>query len=57
MKTADVVSHFGGVRQAADALGISTQAIYRWGDEVPLMRQAHVQVMTGGKLKMSKPKK
>lgn len=57
MKTADVVEHFGGVRQAAEALGISTQAIYGWGEEVPAMRQPHIQVVTKGKLKMSKGKK
>ena len=57
MKTADVVGHFGGVRQAAEALGITTQAIYSWGDDVPVMRQPHIQVVTKGKLKMSKGKK
>lgn len=57
MKTKDVVEHFGGVRKAADALGISTQAIYSWGDEVPIMRQPHIQIVTGGRLKMDREKK
>lgn len=57
MKTAAVVEHFGGVRQAAEALGISTQAIYSWGEDVPAMRQPHIQILTKGKLKMSKVKK
>jgi hypothetical protein len=57
MKTQDVIDHFGGVRQAAEALGVTTQAIYRWGDEVPAMRQPHIQIVTKGKLKMSKGKK
>ncbi len=57
MKTKDVIEHFGGYRQAAEALGITTQAIYRWGDEVPAMRQPHIQIVTKGKLKMSKGKK
>lgn len=56
MKTAEVLEHFGGVRQTAEALGISTQAIYSWGDEVPALRQPHIQVVTSGKLKMSKKK-
>ncbi len=57
MKTAEVLKHFGGVRQAAEALGISTQAVYSWGEEVPAMRQPHIQVVTNGKLKMSLGKK
>lgn len=56
MKTAEVIKHFGGVRQAAEALGISTQAIYGWGEDVPAMRQPHIQIVTNGKLKMSKVK-
>lgn len=55
MKTKDVVEFLGGVRKAAEALGISTQAIYNWGEEVPPMRQAHVQLVTRGKFKMDKP--
>lgn len=54
MKTQEVVDHFGGVRQAAQALGITTQAIYRWGADVPPLRQPHIQIVTNGKLKMSK---
>lgn len=54
MKTKDVIDHYGGVRQAAQALGISTQAIYGWGEDVPPMRQPHIQVLTNGKLKMVK---
>lgn len=57
MKTQDVIDHYGGVRQAAQALGISTQAIYGWGEDVPPMRQPHIQVLTNGKLKMAKVKK
>lgn len=57
MKTAEVIKHFGGVRQAAEALGVTTQAIYAWGDDVPAMRQPHIQIVTKGKLKMSKVKK
>lgn len=57
MKTKDVTDHFGGVRQAAEALGVTTQAIYAWGEDVPAMRQPHIQIVTKGKLKMSKGKK
>lgn len=57
MKTKDVIDHFGGYRQAAAALGITTQAIYAWGEDVPPMRQPHIQIVTKGKLKMGKGKK
>lgn len=55
MKTADVVEFFGGARQTADALNVSTQAIYAWGDEIPKTRQAHVELATKGKIKRDKP--
>jgi hypothetical protein len=57
MKTKAVIEYFGGVRQAAEALNLSTQAIYGWGDDVPAARQAHVQLATRGKVKMDKVKK
>lgn len=57
MKTQEVVDHFGGVRQAAEALGITTQAIYRWGADVPPLRQPHIQIVTNGKLKMAQGKR
>lgn len=55
MKTSDVIEFFGGVRQAADALDVSTQAIYAWGDDVPKQRQAHVELASKGKIKRDKP--
>ena len=55
MKTQAVIDYFGGVRQAAEALDISTQAIYSWGDDVPKPRQAHVELATKGKVKRDKP--
>jgi hypothetical protein len=57
MKTKAVIEYFGGVRQAAEALNLSTQAIYGWGEEVPAPRQAHVQLATKGKIKMDKVSK
>lgn len=55
MKTKAVIEHFGGVRQAAEALSLSTQAIYGWGEDVPTPRQAHVELATKGKIKRDKP--
>lgn len=55
MKTADVIEFFGGKRETAEALGVSSQAIYKWGEEVPKTRQTHVELATKGKIKRDKP--
>lgn len=55
MKTSDVIEFFGGARQAAEALNVSTQAIYAWGEDVPKTRQAHVELASKGKIKRDKP--
>lgn len=55
MKAQDVFEHFGGIRAAAEALGMTTQALYAWGEEVPRTRQAHVEAATKGKVKRDKP--
>lgn len=55
MKTKDVIDHFGGVRQAAEALCISPAAVYQWGEDVPRARQAHVELATKGKIKRKRP--
>ena len=34
----------------AGALGISREATYVWGNEVPYLRQCQLQVITAGKL-------
>jgi hypothetical protein len=55
MKTQDVIDYFGGVRQTAEALGMTSAAVYLWKDEVPKTRQAHVEALTKGKIKRDKP--
>ena len=35
---ADLIRRAGGVRQVANALGISTQAVYDWRGEIPDLR-------------------
>lgn len=54
MKTSEVIEFFGGVRQTAEALSVSTQAIYNWGETVPQTRQAHVELASKGKIKRDK---
>lgn len=55
MKTQDVIDYFGSVRNVAEALGLSVQAIYGWGDSVPRSRWAHIELATKGKVKRDKP--
>ena len=57
MKTQDVIDYFGSVAKAADKLGMTHQAIYAWGDEVPWTRQAHVQAATKNRIKKDKVRK
>ena len=57
MKAQDVFDYFGGIRPAAEALGMTTQALYAWKEEVPRSRQAHVEAATKGRIKKDKPKK
>lgn len=53
MKPKDVVKHFGGIVKAAEALGVSRQAIYIWlqRKKIPPQRAYQIQVITGGTLK------
>ena len=51
MKTAAAVDHFGSMRALADALDITVQAIYQWGDAVPEGRAFQIEVLTRGALK------
>ena len=51
MKTADAIGAFGSVRALAEALDITVQAIYDWGDEVPTPRDFQIEVLTKGKVR------
>lgn len=55
MKTKSVIEFFGGVRETAEALSITTQAVYGWGEDVPRTRQGHIELASKGKLKRDKP--
>jgi len=45
MKTKDAVEFFGGHAALADAIGVTRQAIYMWGDDVPELRSYHVKAV------------
>lgn len=34
----DAIKQFGSVKEIANTLGISVQAVYKWADEVPPLR-------------------
>ena len=50
MKTKTAIDHFGSRQALADALGISREATYGWGEIVPELRQYQLQVITAGRL-------
>lgn len=59
MRTEDAVAHFGSVKELAEALGVTTQAIYFWGETVPELRAFQLELLTEGALraKPAKPKR
>ncbi|WP_027858458.1 Cro/CI family transcriptional regulator [Marinobacterium jannaschii] len=55
LKTDDAIKHFGGrdnggVKKMAEALGVTTNAIYQWGPFVPQLRALELKEITGGAL-------
>lgn len=56
MTEAQVLKHYGGVRETAAALKITTQAVYAWRGKVPRRAQELIEESTGGKLKADKRK-
>ncbi|RJG10949.1 Cro/Cl family transcriptional regulator [Pseudomonas cavernicola] len=51
MKTKDAAEFFGSRSKLAKALGVFPSAVSQWGDEVPLVRQYQIQVLSKGRLK------
>jgi len=43
MKKQEAIRIFGGTRALAEALGISTQAVGRWSEEMPPFRQYQIK--------------
>lgn len=43
MTTKEAINRCGGARALALALGISTQAVYKWGETVPEHRREEVR--------------
>jgi len=53
MKKQDVITHFGGVKEAAKALDLWPATIYAWKEDVPETMSYKIQVITNGKLKVN----
>lgn len=51
MKKNDVIKHFGGVVETAKALGIKSQSVSGWPEDVPGLRAFQIEKITSGKLK------
>ena len=45
MKTEDAVKQFGSVRQLANAIGVTEQAVYKWGENVPELRRYQIEAL------------
>jgi len=43
MTTKEAIDAFGGVRELAAALGVTTQAVYKWGGIVPELRRYQIE--------------
>ena len=51
MKTNDAIRAFGSTRQLAAALGLSVQAIYQWGEDVPPLRAYQINDLLANRAK------
>jgi len=51
MRTKDAVRYFVTVRRLADALGLSTQAVYQWGSVVPELQAYRLERISKGVLR------
>ena len=47
----DVVDHFGNIVLIANALGMTKQAVSKWGKTIPMRRAFELERITGGALK------
>jgi len=53
MTTKQAIEYFGGKKALAAALEIWPHNIARWGESPPLKRQAQIQLLTNGDLKVT----
>lgn len=53
MKKKTVIEHFGGVLATAKALGITSQSVSQWPEEIPELRAFQIERLTKGLLKVA----
>lgn len=51
MTKKDVIKWFGSEKAVADALGLWPQAVYKWPEQIPKLRQFQIERLTKGELK------
>ncbi len=54
MTRTQIIAHFGNVTKAAEALGYSRFAVWKWRKGVPLRTQQFIEAQTSGALKAAK---
>ena len=57
MQKTEAIRFYQTATKLAKALGITPQAVYKWPEVVPLVRQYQLSELTGGRLKVVKVKK
>ncbi|MDL4862952.1 Cro/CI family transcriptional regulator [Halomonas elongata] len=50
MTKSEAIKHFGSIQAVADALGITHGAVWQWPENLPIDRQAQIEILTGGAL-------
>jgi len=53
MTTKEAIEHFGGASALAEKIGLTRDAIYKWGDYPPLETQYMIMVLSGGVLSVT----
>lgn len=56
MTLQQALNHFKTKAAIAQALGVHKTTVSNWGDEIPLGRQAELELRTNGKLKADLPR-
>jgi hypothetical protein len=51
----EAVSYFGSLHKLARALGLNTQSVKTWKEQIPILRQYQIELATDGKLKADLP--
>ena len=55
MKTSDILPHFNNsIRELANALGITREAVYQWGETVPQLRAYQIRELISAREQQQK---